>query len=74
MRGPDPLLVRLPRPARRKDAAYVLDILGFDNSLLFNFAPLPDAPFLLMTVLTALGILLSLGLPKMLVTRRPASG
>ena len=40
------------------------------GGLLFNFAPLPDAPFLLMTVLTALGILLSFGLPKMLVTRK----
>ena len=35
---------------------------------LFDFAPLPHAPFLLMTVLTVLGILLSLRLPKRLLT------
>jgi MFS family permease len=40
------------------------------GGLLFNLAPLPDAPFLLMTVLTMLGILLSLGLPHLLVTRK----
>lgn len=40
------------------------------GGLLFDFAPLSDASFLLMTVLTVLGILLSLGLPKMLVTRK----
>jgi MFS family permease len=40
------------------------------GGLLFDFAPLPDASFLLMTLLTVLGILLSLGLPKMLVTRK----
>ena len=38
--------------------------------LLFDVAPLPGAPFLLVTVLTVLGILLSLGLPNMLVTRK----
>ena len=40
------------------------------GGLLFDLAPLPDAPFLLMTVLTMLGILLSLGLPNLLVTRK----
>ena len=38
------------------------------GGMLFDFAPVPDAPFLLMTVLAVLGILLSLGLPKRLVT------
>jgi predicted MFS family arabinose efflux permease len=41
------------------------------GGLLFDFAPLTGAAFLLMTVLTVLGILLSLGLPNMLVTRTP---
>jgi MFS family permease len=40
------------------------------GGLLFNIASLPDAPFLLMTALTMLGILLALGLPNMLVTRK----
>lgn len=37
---------------------------------MFNVAPLPGASFLLVTVLTVLGALLSLGLPNMLVTRK----
>ncbi|SEE16371.1 Predicted arabinose efflux permease, MFS family [Rhizobiales bacterium GAS188] len=40
------------------------------GGLLFDMAPLPDASFLLVTALTVLGVLLSLGLPKMLVTRK----
>lgn len=40
------------------------------GGLLFNYAPLPDAPFLLVAVLTLLGVLLSLALPNMLVPRR----
>jgi len=40
------------------------------GGLLFDFAPLPGASFLLMTALTVLGILLSLGLPNMLATRK----
>ncbi|MBI2715153.1 MAG: MFS transporter [Rhizobiales bacterium] len=40
------------------------------GGLLYDVALLPDASFLLATVLTVLGILLSLGLPKMLVTRK----
>jgi predicted MFS family arabinose efflux permease len=40
------------------------------GGLLFNVAPLPGASFLLVTVLTVLCALLSLGLPKMLVTRK----
>lgn len=40
------------------------------GGLLFDVASLPNASFLLMTVLTVLGILLSLGLPNMLVTRK----
>jgi hypothetical protein len=40
------------------------------GGLLFDFAPLPGASFLLMTVLTVLGILVSLGLPNMLVARK----
>ena len=40
------------------------------GGLLFEVAWLPNASFLLMTVLTVFGILLSLGLPKMLVTRK----
>jgi predicted MFS family arabinose efflux permease len=39
------------------------------GGLLFDLAPLPGASFLLATVLTVLGILLSLGLANMLVTR-----
>lgn len=39
------------------------------GGLLFNVALLPDAPFLLVTVLTSLGLLLSLGLPNKLMTR-----
>lgn len=38
------------------------------GGLLFNVALIPDAAFLLVTVLTVLGVLLSLGLPKLLVT------
>jgi len=41
---------------------------------LFNVAPVPDASFLLMTVLTVLGILLSLGLPNKLARRRLGHG
>lgn len=37
------------------------------GGLLFDFAPLPSAPFLLMAGLSVLGVLLSLGLPGMLV-------
>jgi MFS family permease len=40
------------------------------GGLLYDVAPLPDAPFLLVTVLTGLGVLLSLGLPKLLVARK----
>jgi predicted MFS family arabinose efflux permease len=40
------------------------------GGLLYDVASLPDAPFLLVTVLTVLGVLLSLGLPNMLVTRK----
>ena len=40
------------------------------GGLLFDVAWLPNASFLLVTVLTVLGVLLSLGLPKMLVTRK----
>ena len=40
------------------------------GGLLFDIAPMPGASFLLMTVLTVLGILLSLGLPHILVTRK----
>jgi predicted MFS family arabinose efflux permease len=40
------------------------------GGLLFDFAPLPGASFLLMTLLVVVGILLSLGLPNMLVTRK----
>ena len=39
------------------------------GGLLFDLALLPDAPFLLMTLLTMLGILLSLGLPHLLAKR-----
>ena len=39
---------------------------------MFDVALLPNASFLLMTVLTVLGILLSLGLPNRLVTRKIA--
>ena len=44
------------------------------GGLLFNLAPLPDASFLLVTVLTVVGILLSLGLPRTLATRKPSYG
>ena len=44
------------------------------GGLLFNVAWLPNASFLLITALTVLGFLLSLGLPKMLVTRRLGQG
>jgi hypothetical protein len=37
---------------------------------LFNVAPLPHASFLLVTVLTVLGVLLSLALPDQLVVRK----
>lgn len=40
------------------------------GGLLFDFAPLPDTPFLIVIVLTVLGILLSLSLPNMLVARK----
>ena len=40
------------------------------GGLLFDLAWLPNASFLLMTILTMIGIVLSLGLPKMLVTRK----
>ncbi len=40
------------------------------GGLLFNVAWLPNASFLLVTVLTLLGIVLSLGLPNQLVPRR----
>jgi MFS family permease len=36
------------------------------GGLLFDFPPLPDAPFLLISVLIALAVLLSLGLPNLL--------
>lgn len=39
------------------------------GGLLFDVAPLPDASFLLVGVLTVLAVLLSLGLPNLLVTR-----
>jgi len=41
------------------------------GGLLFDVAPLPHASFLLVTVLTVLGVLLSLGLPNVLVARKP---
>lgn len=37
---------------------------------MFDVAPLPHASFLLVTVLTVLGVLLSFGLPNVLVTRK----
>ena len=40
------------------------------GGLLFNVAWLPNASFLLMALLTVFGVVLSLGLPKMLVTRK----
>jgi MFS family permease len=40
------------------------------GGLLFDVAWLPNTSFLLMTMLTIIGVLLSLGLPKMLVTRK----
>ena len=40
------------------------------GGLLFDVAPLPDASFLLATVLTVLGVVLSLSLPNMLVARK----
>lgn len=40
------------------------------GGLLFDVAWLPNASFLLMTILTMIGVLLSLGLPKMLMTRK----
>jgi predicted MFS family arabinose efflux permease len=40
------------------------------GGLLFDVAPLPGASFLLMSVLTVLGILLSLGLPNLLVQQK----
>ena len=39
------------------------------GGLLFDITPLPHASFLLVTALTILGVLLSLGLPKRLLTR-----
>lgn len=41
------------------------------GGLLFDVAWLPNASFLLVTVLTVIGVLLSLNLPKMLMTRKP---
>ena len=41
------------------------------GGLLFNVAWLPNASFLLITGLTVLGVLLSLGLPHLLVTWKP---
>jgi len=41
------------------------------GGLLFDVAPLPHASFLLVTALTILGVLLSLGLPKELLKRKP---
>lgn len=38
------------------------------GGILFDIAPVPGAPFLLITVLTLLGVLFSLSLPNMLVT------
>jgi MFS family permease len=43
------------------------------GGLLFNVGPLPHASFLLVTVMTVLGVLLSLGLPHQLMTRKPVS-
>ncbi len=40
------------------------------GGLLFDVAWLPNASFLLMTILTIIGVLLSLSLPKMLMTRK----
>jgi predicted MFS family arabinose efflux permease len=40
------------------------------GGVLFDMAPLRDVSFLLVTVLTLLGVLLSLGLPNMLVPRK----
>lgn len=40
------------------------------GGLLFDFAPLHGGSFLLMTLLTTLGVLLSLGLPTLLGTRK----
>ena len=40
------------------------------GGLLFDVAWLPNASFLLMTILTMIGVLLSLSLPKMLMTRK----
>lgn len=40
------------------------------GGLLFDVAPLPHASFLLVTVLTVLGVLLSLGLPRELLIRK----
>ena len=40
------------------------------GGLLFDVAPLPHASFSLVTVLTVLGVLLSLGLPNVLVARK----
>jgi MFS family permease len=40
------------------------------GGLLFDVTPLPGASFLFVSALTVLGILLSLGLPNMLVTRK----
>ena len=41
------------------------------GGFLFDFPSLPGAPFILMTALTALGVGLSLGLPRLLVSRKP---
>ncbi len=43
------------------------------GGLLFDVAPLPNAAFLLVTVLTVLAVLLSLGLPHLLVLRNSYS-
>jgi MFS family permease len=44
------------------------------GGILFEVAPLPHASFLLVTVLTVLGVLLSLGLPNVLVKRKLGEG
>jgi MFS family permease len=43
------------------------------GGLLFDVGPLPGASFLLMTVLTVLGVLLSLSLPNLLGPRKPGA-
>lgn len=43
------------------------------GGLLFDLTGLPDAPFLLVTLVTALGVVLSLGLPRLLVPSNSSS-